>query len=178
VYAWHSHTIRLVLAVVVLTSLAGFNFRVVLPVLADRTLHSGSTTFGILFAAFGLGSIAGGLTVASIGEPTWRKLLGGAVCFNVALLLLAPLHSAAGAAAVLFVVGISFTFWMANTQSILQLAAPDQLRGRIISLFLFAWAGAAPLSALVAGWLCHVGRNRASARSSWVRRTRRDDCSP
>jgi MFS family permease len=156
-YASRSREIRLALGIVALTSLAGFNFRVILPVLAERTLDSGSTTFGILFAAFGLGSMTGGLTVASIARASWGNLVLGAVTFDLALLLLAPLHTVVAAAAVLFIVGLSFTFWMSNTQSILQLEAPDRLRGRIISLFFFAWAGVAPLSALVAGWLCNLG---------------------
>lgn len=156
-YAWRSRQVRLVLLVVALTSLAGFNFRVILPVLAEKTLHSGSEVFGVLFAAFGLGSVAGGLTVASIGRASWRNLLLGSLGFNVALLALAPMHNVIGAAVLLFIVGLSWTFWMANTQSILQLAAPDRLRGRVMSLFLFAWAGVGPASALLAGWLCHVG---------------------
>ena len=156
-YARRSREIRIVLAVVALTSLAGFNFRVILPVFAERTLHSGSATLGILFAAFGLGSVVGGLAVAWIGQASWRNLLIGATSFNCALLLLAFVHTIPAATTLLFVVGVSFTVWMANTQSILQLAAPGHLRGRVISLLFFAWAGFAPLSALVAGWLCNTG---------------------
>jgi MFS family permease len=156
-YAWRSPQTRLVLMVVTLTSLAGFNFRVILPILAEKTLHSGSEVFGVLCAAFGLGSLAGGLMVASIGRASWRHLLVGSLGFNVTLLALAPIRNVTAVAVLLFIVGLSFTFWMANTQSILQLSAPDHLRGRVISLFFFAWAGVAPVSALLAGWLSHVG---------------------
>ena len=57
----------------------------------------------------------------------------------------------------LFVVGVCFTLWTANSQSLLQLSAPDHLRGRVLSLYLFAFAGLAPLGGLLAGWLSEVG---------------------
>jgi MFS family permease len=46
---------------------------------------------------------------------------------------------------------------MSNTQSILQLTAPDHLRGRVLSLFLLAFGGLAPFGGLLAGWLADVG---------------------
>ena len=54
-------------------------------------------------------------------------------------------------------VGVCFTLWTANSQSLLQLSAPDHLRGRVLSLWLFAFAGLAPLGGLLAGWLADVG---------------------
>jgi MFS family permease len=59
--------------------------------------------------------------------------------------------------ALLFVVGVCFTLWTSNSQSLLQLTAPDHLRGRVLSLYLFAFAGLAPLGGLLAGWLSEVG---------------------
>ena len=53
--------------------------------------------------------------------------------------------------------GACFTLWNANGQSILQLTAPDHLRGRVLSFYLFAFAGTAPLGGLLAGWLSEVG---------------------
>ena len=58
--------------------------------------------------------------------------------------------------------GVCFTLWTSNANSILQLGAPDHLRGRIVSLFLFAFAGLAPLGGLLAGWLVDVGGTELS----------------
>ena len=60
-------------------------------------------------------------------------------------------------AALLFVTGMCFTLWTSNANSILQLGAPDHLRGRIVSLYLWAFAGLAPIGGLLAGWLTEVG---------------------
>jgi MFS family permease len=57
----------------------------------------------------------------------------------------------------LFVTGICFTIWTANSQSILQLTTPDRLRGRVLSVYLFVFAGFAPLGGLLAGSLAETG---------------------
>jgi MFS family permease len=56
--------------------------------------------------------------------------------------------------------GVSFTTWSSNANSIVQLAAPDHLRGRVIGLYFFAFAGTGSLGGLISGSLIHVGGTR------------------
>jgi MFS family permease len=156
-YARHSPRVRLVLAMTTVVSTVGFNFHVLVPVLASETLDAGPEVFGLLSAAFGGGALLGALLSAALGRASWKVLLLGNAGFSLALLALAPLDSAVAAGALLFVTGVCFTLWTSNSQSILQLTAPDHLRGRILSLYLFAFAGLAPLGSLFAGWLAEVG---------------------
>jgi MFS family permease len=156
-YARHSPRIRLVLTMTTVMSTVGFNFHVLVPVLASETLESGPRTFGVLSACFGAGALAGALLAAGLGRASWKALLTGVGGFSIALLALAPVETVVVAALLLFVVGVCFTMWTANSQSLLQLAAPDHLRGRVLSLYLFAFAGLAPLGGLFAGWLSDVG---------------------
>jgi len=156
-YARSSPRIRLVLAMTTVLSTVGFNFHVLVPVLASETLEAGPRVFGLLSASFGAGALAGALLSAGLGRASWKALLAGVGGFSVALLALAPLQTVAACAVLLFVVGVCFTLWTANSQSLLQLAAPDHLRGRVLSLYLFAFAGLAPLGGLLAGWLSDVG---------------------
>jgi MFS family permease len=156
-YARRSPRVRLVLAMTMVVSTVGFNFHVLVPVLASETLDAGPRTFGILSAAFGAGALAGALMSATLARASWRALLTGVGGFSVALLALAPLHTVVGCVLLLFVVGVCFTLWTSNSQSLLQLSAPDHLRGRVVSLYLFAFAGLAPLGGLLAGWLSDVG---------------------
>jgi MFS family permease len=130
---------------------------VLVPVLASETLHAGPEVFGLLSASFGAGALLGALLSAGLGRASWKVLLLGSAGFSVALLALAPQENAVAAGALLFVTGICFTLWTSNSQSILQLSAPDHLRGRVLSLYLFAFAGLAPLGSLFAGWLAEVG---------------------
>jgi MFS family permease len=145
------------LAITLVVATVGFNFHVLVPVLADKTLNAGPSIFGLLSAAFGLGAVVGALAAAGLGRASWKALLAGLTLFSSALILLAPQSTAVAAGVLLFLIGIGFTVWMANAQSILQLAVPDYLRGRIVSLFLFCFGGFAPLGSLLAGWLSDIG---------------------
>ena len=156
-YVRHSPQMRLVLAIVTVVSTVGFNFHVILPLLASDTLNSGPEVFGILSACFGAGALLGALLSAAFGRASWKVLVLGTGGFSLSLLALAPLESIFPAAALLFVTGTCFTLWTSNANSILQLGAPDHLRGRIVSLYLWAFAGLAPIGGLLAGWLTDVG---------------------
>jgi len=159
-YVRRSPRIRLVLAMTTVLSTVGFNFHVLVPVLAADTLDAGPRTFGVLSACFGGGALLGALLSAAIGRPSWRILVLGTGGFSVTLLALAPVESVLACAVLLFATGACFTLWSANSQSILQLSAPDHLRGRVLSLYLFAFAGLAPVGGLLAGWLAEVGGTR------------------
>jgi MFS family permease len=156
-YARRSPRVRTVLLITTVVSTVGFNFHVLVPVLASSTLGAGSIVFGILSATFGLGALTGALLSAALGRASWTALLCGVGGFSLALLALAPQRTVLACAALLYVTGACFTVWTANSQAILQLSAPDHLRGRVLSLYLFAFAGLAPLGGLLAGWLAEVG---------------------
>ena len=57
----------------------------------------------------------------------------------------------------LFVCGVFFTSYTANSNASIQLASPDYIRGRVLGLYYYAWNGLAPLGALLVGWLCDRG---------------------
>ncbi len=156
-YVWRTPQLRLVLVMTTVISSVGFNFHVLIPALASKTLHAGPEVFGALGAAFGAGALVGALGSAALGRASWKALLAGSAGFSIALLALAPAQTEIGAALLLFGTGIFFTTWSANSQSILQLTAPDHLRGRVLSIYLFAFGGLAPLGGLLAGWLSSVG---------------------
>ena len=149
--------VRTVLAVVTVVSTVGFNFHVLVPLLASQTLDAGAETFGILSSAFGLGALIGALTMASLREASPRAFVTGAAGFSVMMLGLAFADSIALALVLLFVLGVSFSLFTSSASALIQLASPDHLRGRVASLFLFAFAGLAPIGGLVAGFLADQG---------------------
>jgi MFS family permease len=161
-YVAHSPRVRFLIAAVAVISLVSLNFNVLLPILASETLEVGPEGFGILTACFGLGALGGALLSAALARASWKALVLGMGGFGIAQLALAPQETFVVACVLLFIAGVSFTLWMSNTQSLLQLTAPDHLRGRILSLWLFAFAGSAPLGGLVAGWLTDIGGTELS----------------
>jgi len=156
-HARHSPQMRLVLVIVTVVSTVGFNFHVILPLLASDTLNAGPEVFGALSACFGGGALLGALLSAALGRASWKVLVLGTGGFSLSLLALVPVTSIWPAAVLLFVTGTCFTLWTSNANAILQLGAPDHLRGRIVSLYLWAFAGLAPVGGLLAGWLTAVG---------------------
>lgn len=156
-FAWRDRQVRAVLVVVTCVGLVGFNFNTLVPLLASDTLRVDARAFGLLSAAFGLGAFAGAIATASSRRATFGAFQAGAVGFSVLLFALAPIHEARLAGIVLFGIGAAFTLFAANANALVQLAAPDHLRGRLVALYLFAFVGLAPLGSLLSGTLVEVG---------------------
>jgi MFS family permease len=146
-----------ILTLVFVISTFCFNFNVTLPVLAKVTLDAHGYVYGLLFAAFGAGALVGALGAAALGRASTKVLLLGGALFAAAELFLAPLNSAVLVGALLFLAGAGFTAWSANSNAIMQLAAPDRLRGRVIGLYFYAFNGTGAIAGLMTGWLCDVG---------------------
>ncbi len=156
-YARESPDVRLVLTMLVAISTVAMNFNVLLPVLAARTLDSGPGVFGLIAACFGAGALVGGLLSAALSRASWKAIVAGAGGLGVAELVLAPQHSLGPALVLLFIAGVCFTLYTANSNTVLQLRAPDHLRGRVIGFYYFAFNGLAPLGGILTGWLAARG---------------------
>ncbi len=149
--------LRVVLTVVTIVSTVGFNFNVLVPLLASHTLHVGPEGFGLLSAAFGAGALVGALVTASVRSASWRLFVAGGGGFGVLVLVLAFVSDAIAAGALLAGIGVCFTLFTANANALVQLGAPDHLRGRMIGLYLYAFIGLAPVGGLLTGWLAELG---------------------
>ena len=167
---------------VLLVSMFAFNFDVLLPLVARLTLHEGAEVFGLIASVFGAGALCGALDPGDGGPCGLALVLGGAAGFGGFQLLLAPQSSLAAVSLVLFVIGVFYVLWGSSALAVLQLAAPEHLRGRAASLYFFGFQGGAPLGGLWAGWLVSVGgtelafSSRGRSRSSSSRAVRL--CSP
>ncbi|HET7568645.1 MAG TPA: MFS transporter [Gaiellaceae bacterium] len=156
-FFWERRRLAVQIGLVLVLSTFCFNFNVTLPVLAGKTLHSDAFVFGFLSAVFGAGALVGSLAAASLGRASTKVMLAGSTIFTAAELLLAPMRSPYLAGLLLFLVGVGFTAWSANSNALVQLQAPDHLRGRIIGLYFYAFNGTGALAGLFAGWLCDAG---------------------
>jgi Bacterial protein of unknown function (DUF894). len=156
-YARRNRTVFVTLLMMVVFSSVGFNFNILLPLLAKTTLNAGPQTFGIISACFGAGALTGALSAALLANARWRVMLAGAGGFGVCELLIAPLHAVALVGLLLFVCGICFTSYSANSNAAIQLASPDHIRGRVLGLYYYAWNGIAPFGGLFVGWMCDRG---------------------
>jgi MFS family permease len=161
-FVWSSPLLRLVIGVSGVVSVMGFNFRTLLPILATKTLSVGAGTFGLLYASFGVGALAGALFAAGSSSSNVTRFVIGVTSFSTALLLITPLRVVWPIALLLVVTGMGFSVWTSACQAICQLAAPDHLRGRVLSLWVVVFGGLAPLGSLLAGWLASIGGTDAA----------------
>jgi predicted MFS family arabinose efflux permease len=150
--------LRVVMSISAVFGLFGFSaMRTLLSVLAGQTLHGGSELFGVLYAIYGAGAVAGALWSASAARTSRRRLFVGAVGFSAPMVCLAVLPSAGVDGLLLFLIGIGWSVWSSQAMAQVQLAAPDALRGRVISLYVYTLLATAPFGALAGGWLAGVG---------------------
>jgi MFS family permease len=167
-YARTCPRVGVVLGLVAVVSTFAFNFNVLLPVLAQQTLHSGPGVFGAVTACFGAGALVGALASATLGRAGTPALLVGTMGYGLSEVLLAPANSTVATGLLLFSVGVFFTIWTSTANATLQLEAPDHLRGRVVGLYYYAFNGAAPAGGLLAGWLAATGGTALAFASAGV----------
>jgi MFS family permease len=156
-FARSDEQVWLMLTLVFVMSTFCLNFNVLLPVLAKQTLHSGPEVFGLLSGVFGGGALLGALVSAHMSRATMGTTVLGSAGFALFELLLAPVRTTFVAALLLFLAGLCFTNWSSNSNSLIQLATPDHLRGRVIGIYFFAFAGSGTAGGILAGWLTAAG---------------------
>ena len=156
-YARTTRTIAVLLTMLLVISLLAINFNVLLPVLANQTLHGGPQVYGAIAASFGAGAFLGALITASRARTSTRLVVASALGFGLTQVWLAFVHTELAAALALLVTGVCYTLYTASTNAIVQLASPDALQGRIGGLYSYVFLASGPFGALLVGWLCERG---------------------
>ncbi|MEZ5156939.1 MAG: MFS transporter [Solirubrobacterales bacterium] len=145
--------LRVPLLLMLVLSTIGFNFQVVIPLLADRVFSGEVSAYSLLMIAMGLGSITGALTVGtrtrvSRGLITLAALGFGATALLASLAPTLPLEMVALAA-----LGICSVTFAAGINSGLQLAAEPQMRGRVMAVYSIVFLGSTVVGGPITGWL-------------------------
>ena len=141
------------LALMALVGTLGFNFQVVLPLLAKFSFESGAMTYAALVSAMAVGSIAGALVNGHRGRTGPRLIAGGALAFGASALLAAAMPSLALEIVMLALLGAASVTFAATINSTLQLAVTPEMRGRVMALYSVVFLGSTPIGAPLTGWL-------------------------
>jgi len=135
----------------------GANFNLVLPLFTRVVLHANADTLGYLFAAQGIGSLVGALTMAAVGsfllEP--RRIVLGALLFAATELLFLVMPSFTQAILLLLVIGWSFAVYSIGTNTFVQVRSPDRMQGRMVSLYSMLFIGVTPIGNVLAAIVAH-----------------------
>jgi len=159
-YAWRTPSVRRVLVAVAITSAIGLSAYTLTPALARDILKIGSQGYGRLLLGVGIGSILGSLTAAASStskRSEWVHFLmlcgqGGS------LLALGMATRTPTAMLALVFTGATAAMQLSTCNTFLQTTAPGELRGRVVSLYVWILQGLAPIGGLAAGWAAqHAG---------------------
>ena len=152
-YAVGTPRVALILGLLLVVSLFVINHNVLVPLLARDVLHEGAHGFGLLMAALGVGAVIGALILAVFGKSRLpvALLLSAAIAACTLTVVLAAIRSFWPAAALLTLIGLAQIVFMASCNTTLQLTVPDDLRGRIMSLYAFVFVGVTPIGSFFVG---------------------------
>ena len=128
-----------------------------LPVIAGTNLHMNvtGTAYGVLFACFGSGAALGAIAVGTVLVP-YSKAMGvriGMPIFGVFLGVLAVLRHPAPAFPIVFFVGLFYFATITSLSTVLQNHLSEQVRGRVMALWIMGFGGTVPFGLLAGGWL-------------------------
>jgi MFS family permease len=137
------------------TTFLGFTVITFLPLFAQNVFHEGASTYSRLLAFSGAGSVAGALVVAWLGK--FRRmgltaLLVQAV-YGVLIVAFGMSRNIMVSQMLLFLMGAAMMIVFSTATSLVQLVAPNQMRGRVMSIYMLAFRGGMPLGSLVGGLL-------------------------
>lgn len=170
-YVAGHRVIRLLMILMAIYSVFGFSYAVLMPVIANQVLHQTESGYGIMLGATGTGAFIGAVFLASAASRIrkGRLLLASGLIFTVPLILFSQITRLPAAYVgatrlaldyhlsllLLAFIGSGLVMASASINSAIQEIVPDHLRGRVVSIWAFIFAGFTPIGALYAGTIAH-----------------------
>jgi MFS family permease len=146
-----------ILAMFFFLSTFGFNFPIFISTMAVRVFHADARGYGVLSSMSALGTIAGGLLAAG-RKPRFATLMRGAAVFGLGCALAAIAPGYWFFAGALILIGVAALTFINTSNSLLQLGAEPDMRGRVMALGLAIAQGCTSLGAPLVGWVAdHPG---------------------
>ena len=150
--------IRLLLLVMAVFSVFGFSYAVLMSVIATQLLKQGAAGYGALMSASGVGAFLGAIYLAGNARrlQKGRALLHGGLLASLAIIAFGMSRNFYLSLGILPFVGAGLVVASACINSIIQEVTPDHLRGRVVSMWAFIFAGFTPLGSFYAGMVARI----------------------
>lgn len=157
-YAFGDENIRVLLIMLTAAAVFGFGLLNLMPAWATHVLGGDVRTNGLLLSARGLGSLIGALMIAYLGARIIRGKLWtlGSLVMPIALMVFALFRILPVSLLMLVVMGWSLMSVVNLTNALIQTHIPDELRGRVMSVYILLFQGGFPIGALIAGYLAGI----------------------
>ena len=156
-YVWSTPAVLALMTLAYVPRIFAVPYQTLMPVFQKDVMHVGPGALGLLMAAPGIGAVIAVLTMATLGNRIKRQgnlLVCSIIVLGIFLIFFSQITWMPLALVTLVIVGMFQMFFLASTATMLQLIVPDQLRGRVLSLYMLD-RGFMPLGALFAGTSAH-----------------------
>ena len=139
-------------------SILGIPLMTLLPIFARDVLKIGASGLGVLIGSFGVGAVLAGISIAVLGDFPKKGLwvMRGFLLFTVSMIAFCLSRNELLSALCLVVAGFSMVGYTAVINTLVQKSVPDEMRGRALSVFVFAFVGCMPFGNLLAGTLAKI----------------------
>jgi len=147
----------MLLTISAVTSLFGAPYISMTPVFARDVFHLGETGLALLMGMAGAGALFGALFLAYLGDFRHKGwfVLGGDFAFAVCLICFSLSTNIVVSLVFLFALGFGIVCSVAVSNTLLQTLVTDEMRGRVMSMFMLSFIGAMPIGNLIAGAVSH-----------------------
>ena len=153
-YVRHHGSLSSLIVLAATTTFLGFSVLTFLPLFAKEVFHQGAATYSHLLAFSGAGSVVGALIVAWLGKFKRMGLTALVVqaLYGALILAFAMSRMMWLSEILLFLTGAALMMVFSTVTSLIQLIAPNEMRGRVMSIYMVAFRGGMPLGSLVSGF--------------------------
>lgn len=149
--------VSILLLISAVTSLFGAPYISMTPVFARDVFHLGASGLALLMGTAGAGALSGALFLAYLGDFRHKGwfVLGGDFAFAVCLICFSLSTNVKVSLVFLFLLGFGIVCSVAVSNTLLQKLVTDEMRGRVMSMFMLSFIGAMPIGNLIAGAASH-----------------------
>jgi MFS family permease len=145
--------VLLLIATVGMVSIFGMGLMALMPAWAVKVLNGDAQTNGLILSARGSGALIGSIIVAALGRMRFRGRLWSVGIFLMPAMILAFSLTTWLPLSLVLLMGVGLGFMLVNNTSnaLVQTRVPDELRGRVMSVFILVFFGSFPIGSLLAG---------------------------
>jgi MFS family permease len=154
-YSFSHPVIKRLLMFCSITSIFGWSYSTVMPVMAKNVFHEGASGLGYLYVATGLGALVATLLISTLSKKISPLvfILGGNTLFAVSIIAMSFTTHFYLALALLFFSGMGLISQFSTINTTIQHMVANEVRGRVMSIYTIMFLGLAPLGSLEVGWL-------------------------
>lgn len=154
-YSFSHPIIRTLILFTAVSSVFGWSYTTIMPLIAQNEFHLGADGLGYLYAATGLGALMATFLIAGFSKriPPVVYIAGGSMLFAVSLILFNYTTNFYLALFLLFFAGLGLLSQFAMMNTRIQSLVKSEFRGRVMSIYVFMFVGLTPIGNFEIGWL-------------------------